>query len=70
MQRQSVTSNHLQSVGYDPSTKTLEVEFKNGRVYHYLKVPPSEFDALMTAESLEEYLNDNIKSSFSYREVV
>ncbi len=69
MQRQSVTSNHLRSVGYDPSTKTLEVEFKNGRIYHYAKVPSSEFDALMTAESLEEYLNDNIKSTFSYREV-
>lgn len=70
MQRQAVTSNHIRSVGYDPSTKTLEVEFKNGRIYHYVKVPLAEFDALMSSESHEEYLNDNIKSTFSYREVV
>jgi hypothetical protein len=70
MQRQSVTSNHLRSVGYDPSTKTLEVEFKNGRIYQYAKVPTEEFDALMTSESHHEYLNDNIKSTFSYREIV
>jgi len=70
MQRQTVFSNRLRSVGYDALSKTLEVEFKNGRIYHYSKVPTSEFEALMTFESHEEYLNDNIKSTYSYREVV
>jgi hypothetical protein len=69
MQRQSVISNHLPSVGYDPSIKVLEVEFKNGRIFHYMKVPQREFDALMGADSHGAYLNDHIKSTFSYREL-
>lgn len=33
MVRTPVASSALASVGYDPSTQTLEVEFRSGRVY-------------------------------------
>jgi hypothetical protein len=35
------------SVGYDAETSTLEVEFKNGRVYQYLGVEQSLFEWLL-----------------------
>lgn len=51
MQRRPVESSSLASVGYEEWTRTLEVEFRNGGVYHYLDVPASVHRALMTAES-------------------
>jgi len=39
MLRMSVSSSNISSVGYDPKTQTLEVEFHNGGVYQYFNVP-------------------------------
>ena len=69
MCRQPVISNHLRSIGYDAAVKILEVEFKNGRVVQYTKVPQGEFDALMSADSCGAYLNDHIKPTYAYRKV-
>jgi len=65
MQRQPVESSSLASVGYQEWTRTLEVEFRNGGVYHYLGVPASVHRALMTAESRGAFLNTQIKPRFS-----
>jgi len=35
MERQYVTSSNLQSLGYDPTSKTLEIEFNDGAIYQY-----------------------------------
>ena len=39
MERQSVSSSNLASVGYDPNSETLEIEFKGGTIYRYFNVP-------------------------------
>jgi hypothetical protein len=39
MDRVSVTSSDLVSVGYDITTNTLEIEFKENRIYQYYNVP-------------------------------
>ena len=39
MIRVPVKSSNLNEVGYDAGTRTLEVQFKNGQVWQYLKVP-------------------------------
>ena len=41
MERQHVNSSNLESVGYDPTTQTLEIEFLNGGLYQYSGVPES-----------------------------
>jgi KTSC domain len=64
MQRQAVESSSLASVGYDGSSRTLEVEFRNGGVYQYLGVSPSLHRALMNAESRGAFLNTRIKPHF------
>jgi len=66
MQRQPVESSSLASVGYQEWTRTLEVEFRNGGVYHYLGVPASVHRALITAESRGAFLNTQIKPHFPY----
>lgn len=39
MNRKSVTSSNIASIGYDETSETLEIEFKNGGVYQYFDVP-------------------------------
>ena len=66
MDRTPVSSRNLHSVGYDATTSTLEVEFKNGSVYQYHGVPESEHIALMQAGSKGGYLASHIKGVYSY----
>lgn len=69
MNRQFVDSSNLLSVGYDPLRQILEVEFKNGRVYHCFGVSRAVFDGLMSAPSHGKYLNAFVKPHYSYQQV-
>ena len=61
MERKAVKSSQIQSIGYDPETKTLEVEFKNGAVYTYQNVEEDHHKALMTAKSHGSHFGQHIK---------
>lgn len=61
MHRLSVESSAVESVGYDASTRTLEVEYAGGAVYRYLGVPPRVHDTLLRAESHGAFVNRRIK---------
>lgn len=67
MDRKAVNSSNIQSVGYDPNRKVLEVEFKNGGVYQYDGVPQDMADAFVGAESLGRFLQTRIKPAFPAR---
>lgn len=69
MQRQLVNSSDLESVGYDPTSLILEIEFKNGNIYHYSGVPLSIYQGLMAAYSKGRFFNDYVKDIYSYRKV-
>jgi hypothetical protein len=69
MKRTPVKSSNLRSVGYDAATKTLEIEFNNGRVYHYSNVPPHIYEGLMAAASHGTYFQEHIKDVYSYQEL-
>lgn len=64
MERTAVTSSNLKSVGYEPETGTLEVEFKKGRLYQYRNVPQEKYAALLNADSKGRYFNKNIKDQY------
>ncbi len=67
MNRQSVSSSNLRSVGHDGST--LEVEFRNGSVYQYSGVPKSVSRALLSAGSKGGYFNDYIRDRYPTRRI-
>jgi hypothetical protein len=69
MERQAVSSSNLASVGYDPDSETLEVEFNNGRIYQYYNVPLFMYERLMQAGSIGTFLNTQIKGSYAYSQV-
>ena len=66
MKRRSVASSNVSSVGYDPNTGTLEVEFLSGWVYQYYGVPENLYDQMMVAPSKGKFLHMYIKNRFPY----
>lgn len=66
MDRTPVSSSNLASVGYEPSTQTLEIEFLNGRVYQYFGVPVEVHGELMAARSHGSYFLDAVKDCYEY----
>jgi hypothetical protein len=64
MRREPVSSSNLRSVGYDPSTATLEIEFNSGGVYQYSGVPVHVYDSLMNSGSLGRYFSSHIRDVY------
>jgi len=52
MDRESVESSMIKSLGYDTSRFLLEIEFTNGKVYQYLDVLPGVYDSLVESDSV------------------
>ena len=69
MRRQAVTSSNISEVGYDETSRVLEVLFSNGSVYQYFDVPPQIYAELMQAGSIGQYLTANVKGNFRYARV-
>lgn len=66
MERLTVSSSTIASVGYDEAIQVLEVEFIKTGIYQYMNVPQPTFEAPMGAPSLGVFLNANIKGQFPY----
>lgn len=67
MEREQVESTNLASVGYDPNSETLEVEFlKSGDVYQYFNVPAFEYEQLLSANSIGGYFSANIRNGYAF----
>jgi len=70
MQRTSVSSSNLHSVGYDESTSVLEIAFLHGGIYQYSNVPKNIYQGLMAASSHGTYFDVNIKKAgYPYRKI-
>jgi hypothetical protein len=69
MHRQPVQSSNLKSVGYDPATRTLEIEFHDGDVYLYYNVPPVVHRDLLAASSVGQYFDYFIKPTYRFRKM-
>jgi hypothetical protein len=67
--RDSVSSSSIVSIGYDAPSETLEIEFMNGSVYQYYNVPQSIYDALVAAPSAGQFVAYQIKNAFPYSRV-
>lgn len=69
MDRQSVESSHIHSIGYEPDEQIMEVKFKDHSVYQYSEVPEHLYIGIMQAESKGGYLHQRIKGKFNYKKV-
>ena len=69
MNRTPVNSSNINSIGYDPSSETLEVQFNDGSVYQYFEVAIYDYDGLLNASSKGKYLNQYIKGTYEFERV-
>jgi hypothetical protein len=66
MERVPVSSTNVASIGYDPVTLTLELEFTNGSIYQYFDVPQSIHDEIMSSSSVGKVVNALIKQNYRF----
>ncbi len=66
MQLETVESDVIHAIGYDPEIQLLEIIFNDGRIYQYRGVPPEVYEGLKHAESKGHYFHDNIRGEFQY----
>lgn len=69
MRRISVTSSDIHSIGYDPQSAVLEVEFNSGDVYRYFDVPEHIYSQFMNTSSKGWFLHEYIRYSYRYQKV-
>lgn len=67
MERQSVRSSNLASIGYDEENNILEIEFNHGGIYQFSNVPFDVYEELMNASSHGTYFSANIRNNTSYK---
>ncbi|MGF7074098.1 KTSC domain-containing protein [Mucilaginibacter sp. R-33] len=65
MQRRTVQSSALSSVGYDPDARILELEFReNGGVWQYFGFPLSAYNKFIRSDSLGHFFVTRIKGKY------
>jgi non-canonical purine NTP pyrophosphatase (RdgB/HAM1 family) len=69
MQRLPVDSTDLVSIGYDESSRTLEIEFKENRIYQYHEVTPDIYKGFMKADSYGQYFYAFVNGHYRYKRV-
>jgi len=57
MERKLSTSSRMKSLGHDPETNQMDIEFKNGKIYRYENVTTEMFNSVFLAESQGQALN-------------
>lgn len=69
MHRTPVASSNISSIGYDPQSATLKVEFVSGDVYQYFDVSENLYQQFLNASSHGQFLNDRISYNYRYQKV-
>jgi hypothetical protein len=69
MKRQKVKSQAIESVGYEPDTETLEIEFKGrgdkpGNVHQYPGFPAAEWAKFQAASSIGSHFAQFIRGKY------
>jgi len=69
MERTFVQSSNIRSIGYDPRSAILEVEFTSGDIYQYFDVAEHLYQQFLHTSSHGQFLNDYISYNYRYRKV-
>jgi hypothetical protein len=65
----SVNSSTIESIGYEPGSKRLHVNFLSTEKFIYQGVPQIIHARLMRAHSKEDYLADEITGKYRHTEI-
>ena len=62
----AIESSSLDKVAYHHPRAILQVEFRNGTIYHYSGVPIQTYRDLLRADSKGAYFNHHIRNLFPH----
>ncbi len=65
MERQFIESTMMTSIGYDPQSSTLEIEFNSGEVWQYFDFLESSWYEFESSESKGKFFHREIKNQYS-----
>ena len=69
MERKPVKSDKVRAVGYDPKSRVMEVQLRDGTVLAYSGVSQEVHRQFMNAPSPSSYYEDKIADDFPSRRV-
>lgn len=69
MEMKKINSGKLRAIGYDPRTRTLQVQLDNGDTLQYSGVGEDLWRRLSTASSAWSFYRDNIEEEFAAKRV-
>lgn len=61
-----IDSTNVRRIKYHPVGKILEVQFLNGKIYHYYEVPENIWQAAFVAPSIGRFIQERIKGVYTY----
>jgi hypothetical protein len=64
-----VVSTEIEWIGYEPKRDMLQVEFIEGKIYQYDRVPSAVYQDFLGADSYGRYFELNIKNRYPSRRV-
>ena len=64
IRREPVESSALAAIGYSNRLHALEIEFRNGLTYRYLKVPRVVYRELLAADSKARFYNKMVRGKY------
>jgi hypothetical protein len=62
-------STVIANMFYNASTETLRITFVSGMIYDYKNVPEEVYNALKASGAKGVYLNQHIKSKYSFEKI-
>lgn len=65
MDRTSIDSSMIRSIGYDADNSTLEIEFNNGEVWQYFDFAESSWYEFESSDSKGKFFHREIKNQYS-----
>lgn len=69
MIREDVQSSMICTLGYEPETSTLEIEFNSGAVWQYYDIPEYVFYEMKDSGSVGKFFNANIRGQYPESQV-
>lgn len=69
MQREKVDSSSIKTIGYDPETKELHVDFHKSGRYVYHNVPQSTYEEFMQSDSKGKFLHAYVKGQHEHQKL-
>ena len=67
MERMKVSADKIRSVGYDTEAQVLEIEFSDGRIVQYSRVPSEVHRRLIAAPTIVSYFRDHVEDEYTAR---